>query len=302
MPWPDSLFEGQPYKRAHPLAAELTVGTGGPAACFVEPVDAVRFAGFLRRLRRERIPHRILGGGANVLVVDAGIEEIVVSTRRVKHLIWEREGRLRVGAGVSLPWLVNLCRDRGTSGLEPLAGIPGSVGGAVRMNAGGRFGWIGPRVRELTVITPEGEVTALAPDESFFEYREAHLRGAVVLDAVLELARGDGDRIKQQMREVLAYKSQTQPLSAKSSGCFFRNSAAGPAGKLIDQAGLKGRREGGAVISPKHANFIVNEGAAKARDILALASLARQRVQALFGVDLVAEVDVWGEWLEAGVS
>ena len=268
---------------------------GGPARWFGEPRDEGELAALLARVRDNDIPWRILGGGTNVIVRDAGFAGLVI------HLagpVFERiefdDEIVHAGAAADLPKLVSTTIKRNLVGLEALAGIPGSVGGAVRMNAGGRHGEIGRFVREVRVLEPEGQVVTRAADEIGFAYRNTRLGAGIVLSVTLKLQRGDGQRALGRYHEILAERQRSQPpLAARSAGCVFKNPPQHAAGRLLDEAGLKGVRAGGAEISTRHANFILAHDDATADDVLNLIQLAKDRVREATGIELEPEVEIW---------
>lgn len=271
-----------PSRFDEPLARHTTFRIGGPADVLVEPRDEEELAGVLRLAAREGVPLRILGGGANLLVRDEGVRGAVV---RLTGLNCRR--RNRVQAGFPLPRLVRQTLEEGLGGLEPLAGVPGTVGGAVRMNAGGRHGTFGDVVRFVEILTPSGERRRLTRDEAGFRYRGSALDGNLVVAVELDLRPDAGAAAR--FASLLEEKRRTQPLDLPSAGCVFKNPPGGAAGRLIEECGLKGARSGAARVSPLHANFIVNEGGATAADVLRLIDRIRGRVP----VPLELEIEVW---------
>jgi UDP-N-acetylmuramate dehydrogenase len=225
---------------------------------------------------------RVLGSGANLLVRDEGVRGAVLRLARLNR----REG-LHVQAGYGLQRLAKATVSEGLAGLECLAGVPASVGGAVAMNAGGRHGEIASSIRYVDVMSPDGEIRRLKPAEVGFRYRGTALGVAVVLAAGFEL-RPDPEAAGR-FGEILARKKETQPYGRKNAGCFFKNPPGDSAGRLIDAGGLKGMRAGRAVVSPRHANFIINEGGATAADVLRLVDAIRERVP----VALELEILIW---------
>lgn len=287
---------------------------GGPARWFVEPRDEADLAIVLERCRGHGIAWRVLGRGANVLVGDVGVDGVVICLgsagergraaespgaerpRRAASLAGVRyEGpQVHVGAAANFAHLVKDTIKRGLCGLEVLAGIPGSMGGVIRMNAGGKYGEIANFVRSVRVIEPTGQVVTRTSPQLGFRYRQSELNGGIVLGATLELTPGDGPAAEARFKQVWNEKYATQPpVSARSAGCIFKNPAGHSAGKLIDQAGLKGERIGGAEFSRRHANFIVAQDGATARDVLDLIALAKDRVWNASGVELQLEVEIW---------
>ncbi|MCG8375854.1 MAG: UDP-N-acetylmuramate dehydrogenase [Chlorobiales bacterium] len=270
-------------------------GLGGPAAWLVSPRDESELATVLARCTTEKMQWRILGHGANLLVPDDGFQGVVI---RLAGEVWERVAfrppLVEAAAGMDFPKLVKHSLERGLVGLENLAGIPGSVGGVIRQNAGGRYGTIADYVRQVRLLGADGEVQVRAATEMAFAYRSSQLDGGVVVAATLELQTGDSTAALERHRTIWSEKYASQPpVSARSAGCIFKNPPGGAAGRLIDEAGLKGQRCGAAEISTKHANFIVAHPGATTRNVLDLITLAKERVFERTGVQLELEVEVW---------
>lgn len=237
---------------------------------------------------------KVLGCGANVLVRDEGFSGAVVRLDGPAFREVRVEDRyVRVGAGVDLmPLSRAMCR-QGLSGLECMAGIPASVGGAVRMNAGGRHGEFGSVVRSLDVLAPDGRLESWDARRAGFGYRSSSLNGHIVVRAGLELTSEDPAVAEARYVEFLAEKTRSQPLADKSAGCIFKNPNGVSAGALIDRAGLKGLRIGGAEVSSRHANFIIADRSTGTDDVLRLIDLVRERVRAEHNVELETEIDIW---------
>lgn len=249
----------------------------------------------------------VLGDGANLIVGDAGIDRLVVDLAALRdERIDSATGTVIAGAGARLPRLVSSSVRAGLAGLEGLGGIPASLGGAILMNAGGAFGEIAQAVRRVRVMTRAGDLLDLDCADIQFGYRESGLTDHIILEVEFALTPADPDSLRQKLKEVMAYKSSSQPLGSDSAGCIFKNPAlsadipgiglAGErvsAGKLIDKAGCKGLRVGGAGVSLGHANFIVVEEGGRADDVLRLMSEVQRRVIETFGVRLAPEVVVW---------
>jgi UDP-N-acetylmuramate dehydrogenase len=283
-------------QRDAPLAPRTAIRVGGKAELLVRPADPDALSELLRAVRELEVPLAVLGAGANTLVADAGVRGVVL--RRPQDLIEERaEGTtLVLGAGAPTSRLWIRAHAKGLVGMEFIAGIPGTLGGAVAMNAGTRRGEMGQVVARVELATAAGagfvEARALR-----FAYRTCHLpRGAVITRVELALRQGDvraSERIMQEDREA---RRRTQPLDRPTFGSTFRNPPGDHAGRLIEAVGLKGHRVGNATWSDVHANFIVNLGGASARDVLALVHLARSRVTERFGIALETEVRLLGEF------
>ncbi len=268
---------------------------GGRARYLFQPHDADQLASFLCRAADENIGVKVLGRGANVLVSDDGFDGVVVRLDSEEFRRENRRGeRLEVGAGVDLMPLVRRCSRDGLSGLEGLAGIPATVGGAIRMNAGGPGAEMGDVVEEVRVLTSEKKIEVRNAEQIGFRYRHTDLEAAeIILSATLKLKEDDPRRVKSAFREHLERKQRTQPLAEHSAGCIFKNPASKPAGALIDQAGLKGSRIGAAEVSSLHANFIVARSGATASDVLHLIDYVRERVLRLFDTELETEIEIW---------
>ncbi len=280
-------------------------GVGGRADRLVRP----RTVAELRRCIELDPALRILGDGANLLVDDDGVVELVVAMteRELCRTDFDAPGGLvNVMAGANLPRLIlEACR-RGRSGLEGLGGIPATVGGAARMNAGGAFGEFGNAVRAVHALDRAGREVTLTREQAGFDYRRSNLAGLIIVSVDLELGEDDPRKLRDRLKEVMEYKKRSQPMSERSAGCVFKNPTLaadlrdiGPAGQrvsagmLIDRAGCKGLGIGGAAVSARHANFIVTSDGAGARDVIELVDEVKKRVLDAFGVELEPEVVVW---------
>lgn len=281
-----------------PLAPLTSYRVGGPAEFFAEPPDAEALARVLKRAAAAGQPVRVLGRGTNLLVADRGVKGLVVKLPKSGFGRLEGDGMLvRAGAAVSLLELVNWSVARGLHGLECLHGIPGCLGAALRMNAGGKHGQIGARVRRVLGVECDGAPFTAGAAECGFVYRGSSLPGRIVTGCELELEEGARAGGRKLLAEIIGEKAAAQPLGARSAGCVFKNPlqpGVAPAGKLIDELGLKGLRSGGAVISERHANFLVCEGEAVAQDVVQLIRQVRQRVYEARGVLLELEIEAWG--------
>jgi UDP-N-acetylmuramate dehydrogenase len=280
--------------RDRSLAELTTIRIGGVARHLFEPRREAEVGEMLAALDAEGGSYRVLGGGSNLLVPDVTLEGVVIHPLHLDDFAVEGT-RITVGAGMSLPSLVARANDLGLGGLHLLAGIPGQVGGALVMNAGGRYGWIAPLVEEVRVRLPGGEPAVLSQQEMGFGYRSSRLpRGAVICSAVLRLEPVDDPRtLKRESGRILKEKNRAQPTTSWTFGCMFANPEGRSAGRLIEEAGLLGTQRGDARISPRHGNFVENLDHARAADVLALIELAEQRVRADFGIELRREVQIW---------
>ena len=280
-----------------PLAKHTALRIGGPADALAQPADRDELLRLLRLCAAAGLSHHVLGSGFNTLVRDGGITGVVVQLGRLRGIEEKPAGALRVEAGVSHATLTGYCIRHGLSGLEFGAGIPGSAGGWTAMNAG-----IG--VRELKDALIEAEVASgdgttietLGPAELRPRYRglAGLAPGAVVVSALLRVTKADPAAVRAEVERLRARRAATQPLDVPSCGSVFENPPGDFAGRLIEAAGLKGARVGGAEISTLHANFIVNRGGATAADVLALMERAKSAVRERFGIELAPEVRVVG--------
>jgi len=283
-------------RRGEPLARYTTLGVGGPAdlLALVDGADALRRAVLLAWERE--VPCRVLGAGSNVLVGDGGVRGLVVINR--SGSVRFSGTHVEAESGVSFSALARRCVDRGLAGLEWAVGIPGTVGGAVVGNAGAWGGDVASVLHTAILLEPGGAVEAWPVERLEYGYRTGALkrnggRQPVVLGAEFALRQGDRRTLEARVAEIAARRKATQPPGA-TCGSIFKNPPGDYAGRLIEAAGLKGKRQGRAEISPRHANFIVNRGGATAADVWALIQLARERVLARFGVELELEIELVG--------
>jgi UDP-N-acetylmuramate dehydrogenase len=290
-----------------PLADLTTFHVGGPADWLVEVTSVNEVTRVVQLARECEAPIVVLGGGSNVLVADAGVRGVVMRLR-LPHIDQTADDRVRAEAGVTINGLVRWTIGRGLAGLEAWAGTPGTVGGAIYGNAHYSGTNIGSLVTRVGLVTPAGDVTEAATAEMAFGYDTSRVQRTreIVLWAEFGITTGDPAALRETARASLAFRKRTQPLALSSAGCVFQNPDAirdavpagipPSAGALVDRAGLKGTSIGGATISPRHANFIVNEGGATARDIRTLMECARLAVRDRFGVELKYEVVFLGDW------
>ncbi len=281
-----------------PMAQHTTLCVGGPVEALYEAKDLEDLARVVAYLNRGEIPYLPLGRGSNLLIIDEGLKGVMVMLRGSLAAI--KEGKkddthISAGGGLGLSDLLSCCRRRGLRGLEFLAGIPGTVGGAIAMNAGAFGEEIGDRVKSLQVLTRTGERITMDRSQLKFSYRKLELEEAsVVVQGVFTLDPDAREGVETRISRYLKKKKATQPLDLPSAGSVFKNPPGDFAGRLIEGVGLKGKRIGGAMISEKHANFIVNISHATARDILALMRLAMDRVKKETGIELEPEIQVLG--------
>jgi UDP-N-acetylmuramate dehydrogenase len=292
---------GERLGRDLPLAPLTTLKVGGSADWLAEVQSVAELTDLLVVARETTMPVTLLGGGSNVVVADAGVRGLVVRLR-LAGVTQEGKDSVRAEAGLTINGLVRWTVSRGLAGLEEWAGTPGTVGGAIHGNAHWARRNVGDLVTRVRLMSRAGEVTDVPQAEMAFAYDTSRLQrtGEIVVWADFRVGPGDPDALRARARASLAYRKQTQPLAQPSAGCMFQNpdpardrlpaGMPASAGALIDRAGLKGRREGGARISETHANFVVNTGAATARDIRTLVDAARMAVHDQFGVVLRDEV------------
>ncbi len=281
-------------RRDEPLAPYTWLKTGGPAQYFITPRNADELAEIVRLCHQTHVPLRVLGGGSNLLVRDEGVAGVVLHLSDPGFSRIEVEGTsVTAGAGALLSHLISESVKAGLAGLDTLVGIPGTVGGALHGNAGGKSGDIGQHVRSVRVLTIAGDSFVRQEDELAFAYRESSLNELIILEARFELHLEDPEEITRRMRKLWIMKKATQPLTFQSAGCIFKNPRGMSAGWLIEQAGLKGTRVGEVEFSDRHANFIVTHPGATSKDVLQLIDLARTKVSEQFGVDLELEVQIW---------
>lgn len=281
-------------QRDVPLAPFTWFRVGGPAQYLIQPRRRDELIAVVRTCHEQGIPLRILGGGSNLLVREQGVKGVVI--RLVGDAFSDIDvtgNTVRAQAGALLSQLISRAVKASLAGLETLVGIPGTVGGALHGNAGGRSGDISQFVAEVSLLTFKGETLTRNRDEMTFAYRSSSLDASIILDAEFQLQPEDPDEITRRMRKLWIMKKATQPLSFQSAGCIFKNPRGLSAGALIEQAGLKGTRIGSAEISDRHGNFIVTDEHGTFDDIHRLIDLARGKVLQQFGVDLELEIEIW---------
>jgi UDP-N-acetylmuramate dehydrogenase len=286
-------------REKEPLASCTSFGIGGPADFFLEPGKAEGIEKVLEGSRERGIPYFLLGAGTNLLIADAGIEGLVVRVVTREHHI---DGtRITAAAGLKMMRLARIAADANLRGFEFAIGVPGSVGGAVYQNAGC---W-GKEMREVLVeacgFMPASGEKKWTPADLRFGYRtsalrEGALKGGFVVEATIQLQRGDGEEAKAQMAKLTRERNETQPIKTKNCGSVFKNPPGDSAGRLVQAAGLKGAREGNAVVSTMHGNFIINEGGATAADVKRLIERVQAEVRRRFNVELETEVEMVGRF------
>ena len=280
-----------------PLANHTTMKIGGPADLFIEPTSIGNLEKVMNIILKQHLPWRVIGRGSNLLVSDQGIEGVVIKLGKGLDDVEIHETKVRVGAGFSLVTLAVQISKKGLSGLEFASGIPGSLGGAVYMNAGAHGSDMSEVLEKVHVLFEDGTVAWLSKEEMEFSYRTSILqkkRPGIVLEAVFQLKSGNRDEIVAKMQENKNYRKDTQPYNLPCAGSIFRNPLPYYAGQLVQDAGLKGYSIGGAQISPMHGNFIVNTGNGKAEDVLALIQHIKGTIYQQFGINIETEVEIIG--------
>lgn len=286
-------------KENEPLSSRTSFGIGGPAEFFLELGRANTIEKTIEGCRERDIPYLLLGAGTNLLIADKGVEGLVIRMVSREH---ELDGtKIRAAAGLKMMRLARIAADANLRGFEFAIGVPGSVGGAVYQNAGC---W-GKEIREVLVevegYMPGQGTKTWKPKELGLEYRtsafrDGELKGALIVGATIQLERGDGEEAKRLMKRLTTERSETQPINTKNCGSVFKNPPGDSAGRLVQAAGLKGARQGAAVVSTLHGNFIINEGGAKAADVRKLIEHVQAEVKRRFGAELEPEVEFVGRW------
>jgi UDP-N-acetylmuramate dehydrogenase len=276
------------------LEAYTSFKIGGPADVLVEPADAEDVRRLVSQASAARIPIFVLGG-TNLLIRDGGIRGIVVILSKLRGIHEEPGAVLYAEGGVGMPTLIGHAIRRSLSGLEWAAGIPGTVGGCLVMNAGTRLGEMKDAVKAVRLVTMKGELRDLPASSIPFQYRRAGLPKGIVVGVWLQLRQGLRAEIERVVKDYLHYRKDTQPLTMPSAGCVFKNPPDDSAGRLLEAAGLKGARVGDAEVSTKHGNFIVNRGHASAADVIQLIGKVRQTIKRKAGVRLDLELKIVGE-------
>ncbi len=292
-----NIFSGleQIVETNYPLAKHTWYGLGGPADYFVRPETIEQLKAVVQRCNENKIRIYVMGFGSNLLISDKPLRAAVIKLQAEQFAQSQFDGeRLTAWAGAGLSKLVLNCVRKGLSGIEALTGIPGSIGGAIKMNAGSGFGDIGAAVETVTLMDSQGNVFEKSKPELMFDYRRTNITAKFILNARLKLNPADSEQIMRTVKEIWIYKNNNQPpLNTKNSGCIFKNPRGVSAGALIDRAGLKGLRIGGAAVSEKHANFIVAGKGCQSRDVIRLIDAIKQRVKEKFGTELELEIEIW---------
>lgn len=293
---------GDRLRESVPMASYTSARIGGPADFVLEVRSAEDMAAIIRQLWDEDIPFRILGGGSNILISDRGIREVVILNRARKIDFFQEDGGeyVRAESGAVLGTVARLAADRGWSGLEWGGTVPGTIGGAVVGNAGAYGGDIASVLKVAEILQLDGCVEEWTLERLDYGYRDSILKrspGPVVLSSILEFATSTVDACTTKMREFAQKRAQSQPAGA-SMGSMFKNPPEDFAGRMIEAVGLKGYTQGAVSISPKHANFFMNEGDGTADQVWALIQTVREKVMEKFGISLELEIELVGDWSE----
>jgi UDP-N-acetylmuramate dehydrogenase len=276
-----------------PLAGFTTFRIGGEADYYVEPSDSDDALNIVRYLNKQGVPFYVMGNGSNVLISDEGIRGVVINLEASFNYLRHEESVIIAGSGVKVAKFVDFCIQNGYAGVEMLAGIPATVGGALVMNAGAYGGETSTYVTEVTTII-DNDIRHLSREESGFMYRNSSLKGSVILEAKFALPVGDKTEITKRRKSLLLHRNESQPVEVPNAGCIFKNPGDNKAAILIQECGLKGVSFGGAMVSYKHANFIVNTGKASANDVIELVRIIRRTVKEKTGIELEMEVKLVG--------
>jgi len=285
--WPGNV------RKDVPLAPFTSIRIGGKAEFFCEPVGLDELLAIYRYALNEKVPVNILGNGSNVLIPDAGIHGLVIHMG--KGLDWQqRKGdRVFAGAGLELAYLIQRTHKWGLGGCGRLVGIPGTVGGAIQMNAGTQAGAIADIIHAVRIVDSRGEIKILNQKDLKFSYRSSNLHGLLILEGIFDLEPAAREMLFKESRDMLIKRKETQPLTLKNAGCIFKNPAGKSAGELIDRAGMKGLRVGGVKISEKHGNFIVNDEQGSEKDVKELIKKVTDKLKLKYGIKLEPELQFW---------
>lgn len=280
-------------REGEPMSAHCSFRIGGPAELFAEPASERELVRLVSVLRYEAVPFLVIGNGTNLLVTDSGVRGVVIHLGEGFAGAQAEENRILAQGGITLARLAVLAMEHSLAGLEFAHGIPGSLGGAVVMNAGAYGGELKDVIKSVRVLCPDGGVRTFAAQDCDFSYRHSRFdEGYIILGAEIELSHGEKGEISARMRELMSRRSASQPLDRPSAGSTFKRPAAGYAAAMIDEAGLKGYRIGGAAVSEKHAGFVVNLGGASFDDVIAVMDHVQKTVLGLTGTMLEPEVRI----------
>jgi len=304
--WLENHFKGI-IKYDEPMSKHTSFRIGGPADVYAEPGNIEELTALVGWSCENSVPHIIIGDGTNLLVKDSGISGIVITmTKGLKKIeVKEKKSDYSIVSAMAGARMQSLCRfalDNSLAGTNPVLGIPGTVGGGIMMNAGTSLGSVETILKSINILLPAGQIRSLARQNMNFSYRRltlnesekgTPLQNPVIIDGTFYLYPSDPEHLRNEARNILEKRNSQQPAASPSAGCFFKNPESGKtAGELIDRAGLKGTSIGGAQISEKHANFIINRNKATACDVLELMELTREKVLEMFNIKLEPEVKI----------
>ncbi|WP_026506552.1 UDP-N-acetylmuramate dehydrogenase [Butyrivibrio sp. MC2013] len=293
----NSNFNKEQVLFDEPMSRHTTFKVGGPAKYFIRPSDAEALASLIAFLKKEKISYYVTGNGSNLLVSDKGYDGVIISTSAMDEVTVDGN-RIVAAAGAMNSRIASAALEHSLSGMEALSGIPGSIGGGVTMNAGAYGSEMKDIVELVEAITPEGKRVCLSNEQMDFSYRSSAVRklGLIVVSVILCLSMGDRELIKEDMGDYAARRRDKQPLEYPSAGSTFKRPAGNYAGKLIEEAGLKGFSVGSAAVSDKHAGFVINKGGASADDVYQVIRQVQDRVEEKSGIRLETEVVLLGEF------
>ena len=279
-----------------PMSKHTSFKIGGPAECFIKIKTIEQLKNILKYAQKEKIPLTIIGNGSNLLVSDDGIKGIVLKIEIEKICQDIKNGiiLLTVGSGIKLGALAQKCLKEEVAGFEFASGIPGTIGGAIRMNAGAHGSEMKDIVKTVTYMTRYGEIHTITNEQAKFEYRKSLFseKDYIILEVELQLKTGKAEEIKEKMTEYATYRKEKQPIEYPSAGSTFKRGTDFITAKLIDECGLKGYQIGGAQISEKHAGFIINKNNATAKDVINLMEYAKEQVYKKFGKKIEQEIEI----------
>ncbi len=299
--WEDALkgaYRGN-VEFAVPMKNHTSLAIGGPADVMAFPADPISLKNLALMSRRKNMPVLPFGGGTNILVRDSGIDGVVINLKsfRMIHMIREEGNNVElfVEAGAPLQMLVNFCKEKGYAGIEGLAGIPGTFGGAIYGNAGSYGCEIKDVIQSVVIMSSDGKLDRISVGDLGFGYRRSNIKSTdIILNANILLRKDDKDAVAGRIQAYLSEKKKTQPISDRSAGCVFKNPEGAAAGKLIDEAGCKGMKIGGVEVSKLHANFFVNSGNGTASDYMNLMQEVALIIEKKYGITLKPEIQVIG--------
>jgi UDP-N-acetylmuramate dehydrogenase len=279
-----------------PLSKHTSFSIGGPAEYYADVNTLNELIGIRRAVTQHKLPYFFLGAGSNLLVADRGMRGLVLHLQGDFRKLEISDTKVIAYAGAWMPTLAKQAADRGLAGAESLIGVPGTIGGGLVMNAGTRDGVLGDLVESIDALDEDGNMRTRPASELGFVYRHSSLQGAWIVRAALRLKAEDRTSIMARVDSYLQYRSRTQPLATSNCGSVFKNPPGAAAAQLIEKAGFKGKSVGGARVSDRHANFIINENQAKASDVRELITQIQSSVLEQFGVQLEPEVKLVGDW------